>query len=236
MVGGDQVHAHGRQASAAQALDHGLERHAHGQAGRSRAQRVDHLVAAGHGQAHIGHTPGRAQLERRVQVVVEGHVGGTHLAGLLTEGEHLGGRGRRHGHHPRVVGVEHGGARRRQRGHQLGLAVGHVVQGPERLQVHPRHHGDDTDGGATDLAQVTDVAQASSAHLQDGALGVVRRVEERERHAQLVVERPDARRGSRRWWLATDGQQVLERRLADAAGDAHHRIGQAVPGGRTERA
>ena len=131
-----------------------------------------------------------------------------------------------HGGHPRVVGVEHRGAAGGQRLDQLAL-------GPRRRRRSCR-----TSRVCTARDRVTTpivgraIAHSSAmwptparAHLDDDRLGAVRRVEQRERHAELVVERPLAGRGDQPL-ARMRRQQVLRRRLADGPGDADHRARQ----------
>ncbi len=88
-----------------------------------------------------------------------------------------------------------------------------------------RHVGDDPDRRAGDLAQQPDVSPPPRAQLGDQRLGVVRGVHQRQRNAELVVERPLRRRRpvGRRQRV---GQQLLRRGLSGGAGDADDTIGE----------
>ena len=102
---------------------------------------------------------------------------------------------------------------------QLGLGGGHVFDGADQLEVHRGDVGDDAHVRQRHPGQLADLPGAAHGHLHDGDLGVGLDLEQRERHADLVVQigagghgardRPQQRR-----------QDVLGRRLAGAAGDA----------------
>ena len=127
---------------------------------------------------------------------------------------------RRHRHHPFVVGVEHGGPRRGQRLHELALGDRHAVDPTDPFGVRVTDGGDHPDVGSGDVAQPGDLAEPAHPHLQHEHLGVVRRVEDRDREALLVVEAALVGRGPS-CGGARRGDEVLRRRLAHAAGDAH---------------
>ena len=101
---------------------------------------------------------------------------------------------RRHARHARIVHVQHGDARRRQRRHQFALRPGHAVEITEVLDMRHGDAGDDADIRAAHVGQARDVARSPSTHLQDDPLDVVRSIEEGQREAELVVERPLAGR------------------------------------------
>ena len=132
---------------------------------------------------------------------------------------------RRHGRDAPIGGVEDRDAAGRQRLDQLALGTRHVVDGAELLGVHGRDPGDDAHGRAGDRAQLRDVADAPRAHLDHDGLGAVGRVEQREGHAQLVVERLGAGGGDSR------SLRMLARRsftevLPTEPGDPEHRARQ----------
>ena len=97
--------------------------------------------------------------------------------------------------HPLVAGEEHGRAVGRQRGDQLALGLGHRRRSCRTASVWAAATVVTTPTvGRRDRAEGGDVADAARAHLHDDRLGAVRRAEQRQRHAQLVVERPLAGR------------------------------------------
>ena len=169
----------------------------------------------------------RAELEARAEVAVERDVGsGDIAAGAERDDLGLGAGG--HGDHPRVGGVQHGRARRGERLDQLTLGQRHAVEVAEEFGVGSADREHHTHGRVGDVAELSDVADASRSHLDDHGLGVIGRVCQRERHAEFVVERPDA--GVRRAIGAEyRGEQVLGGGLADRPRHTDDRVGHASP-------
>ncbi len=125
-----------------------------------------------------------------------------------------------HGGDPVVVGVEDGGPAGRQRLHQLGFGRGHRVEVPEGLGVGGHHGRDHADARAGHLGTAARCGPGRGRPSPRSRTSVdSARIGQRERHAELVVERllaggrrPAGRHGR--------GRQVLGRRLADRTGDA----------------
>ena len=109
--------------------------------------------------------------------------------------------------------------RGRQGGHELALGAGHAVEVTQVLHVRHVDAGDDADVGTCDLGQPRDVPHAPDPHLEDHPPRGLRRVEQRQREAQLVVEGALAGGDAERR-RQTAGQEVLGGRLAHRTGDA----------------
>jgi len=96
--------------------------------------------------------------------------------------------------------------------------------------------GDDADVRPRNGRQGGDLTGLVGAHFQNHDLGIVRRIEERERHADAVVQIP-ACGVDRPAALHGGTGQVLGGRLPRGAGDADNRSSEslsAVPGQRAE--
>ena len=140
-------------------------------------------------------------------------------------GRHAG----RHGEHARVVGVEDGLAARRERGDEVALDAGDVLDRPHRLQVRRPDGRDDGDVGRGEGRQVRDVVRVARAHLEhEHAVVRPELVVDDEADAPRRVEA--ARRGERVEALPEDlGDGELDARLAIRARDGDDR--QVGPGG-----
>ena len=118
----------------------------------------------------------------------------------------------------RVVGIDHRGAVGRQRVVDGALGFGHADQRTHALQVgggdviHQRHFRRD------DVGEVGDVARLAGAHLVDGEVRIVGRVDDRQRQADLVVAVAGVEIGDA-GPLQDGDHQRLDRGLAVAAGD-----------------
>ena len=223
-----QLHPPARQRASLEAPhDRGFP-DALGQAGGRRRQRVLHLVATAHPERDLGALPRRRQHEGRPQLVVEREVLGPHVA-ALAEGDH--GRLRCAPPWPRR-------ADRRRSGSRCPRAGSASTSSPLARAMSSMVPNSSVCTGATrvtmptvgtgDRAQLRDVADASGAHLHDDGLRAIGRVEQREGHAELVVERLGAGRGDEP--LAEDaGEEVLHRGLAHRARDPEHRARQPGP-------
>ena len=66
----------------------------------------------------------------------------------------------------RLVG-HHGGPARRERGHDLGLRLGHVLDRPQQLQMHWPDARDHAHVRFGDRAQLRDLTEPAHAHLAD---------------------------------------------------------------------
>ena len=129
-----------------------------------------------------------------------------------------------HGRHPGVAGVEHRRSRRRAAPRPARPWPRRRRRASRTSRCGPRPPRVTTPTvGPGDGAQLGDVPGAAGAHLDDEGLGAVGGVEQRERHAQLVVERPGAGRRAPAGGQGR-GQQVLDAGLAHRAGDAHHPV------------
>ena len=116
-------------------------------------------------------------------------------------------------------------------GEDLGLGLGDRLQGPEELEVDRPDVGDRADLRLGDPAELGDLPAAAHRHLEDQRLGLRRRAEDRQRQPDLGVEVLRAGVHPHRQDRAAD---VLDRRLADRAGDPHHRAAELAPPGAGE--
>ncbi len=223
------LHAHGRQRRPAEAGGDPLRLQPERVAGGSRGQRVGHQVLARRRQRGLGAAARGAQLEVRVAALVERDPLGADLgAWAEAELEHHRRGAPGHRRHQRVVGVEHGGAVRRQGLDQLALGRGDGGLGAEHAEVGDADVEHDPDLGARQPRQRGDVAGGAGAHLDHQRLGARLQPRQGQRQADLVVERggvgdrgePGRQHG---------GQQVLGRRLAGRPGHADHVRPRACP-------
>ena len=93
---------------------------------RDRARGIRRHVRTARRQRHAARTPRRVDRETRAGEFVEGEVDHPHVARPAV-GQHVRSGVRGHRHHAFVVGVEHGGPRRRQRLDELALGDRHAV-------------------------------------------------------------------------------------------------------------
>ena len=163
---------------------------------------------------------------------------GTALGRHLHLGRHPVGPGESRGHDlagplPRQIGKAgrlgtHNGQRHAV--DQRELLVQHAVAAPEAFQMSRRHVGDHRDAGLDHLAVPRHFARKAGAGLDDQRLGVGRRLEDRERHADQVVEvaprRPDPIAGPQ-----CRGQHFLGGGLAVGSGSRADRSRDGLPGG-----
>jgi hypothetical protein len=147
----------------------------------------------------------------------------------MSEGEHRPVRERAHRGHGRVVGVEYGGAARREALHQFAFRRGYRLAGAEVAQVGLADVEHDRDIGRDEFGERRDVAHPARPHFQSEAARLGVRAEHGDRHAEFVVHRPG--RGDRGRGARQDGShQVLRARLALRAGDADDRQSGAQAG------
>jgi hypothetical protein len=186
-------------------------------------------MLAGDRQAHRRRPPGTAQQEGCPQVVAQSDVAGTYVACRAPEGEHRRCAATGHGGDERIVGVEHRCAVGRQGLDQLALGRRHAGQVAEQLQMRSGDDGDDAHLRVGQLAQRCDVAWAPGAHLHHQRFDIVGRIAQGQRDADLVVERPLARRGDQ-VRSQHPRHQILHGRLTHRTGDADDAGRHAVPG------
>ena len=197
-----------------------------GERGGPGRQRVGHLVRTPHRQPNVGVAPRRAQRnDGRSSSSSTTPSAATSSGRSDAEGQHA---GRRAAGHPATssssalsTAVPSGGSASTS----SPFAAATSSSDPEHLRVGERDDRHHADRRAGDVAQQRDVAAPSGAHLDDDRLRVVGCVGQRQRDAELVVERPLARRGAVA--LGEDRRgEVLHRRLADRAGDPDDGVGQ----------
>ena len=120
----------------------------------------------------------------------------------------------------RIVAIEHGQIVFAHRLKDLGLRAKHALPVAQEFQVRIGNGAQYGDVWAHHARQPGHLAEIADAHLDHGDLVRVVELEQRPRHAQLVVEvllrlvNVEPRREHRR-------EHLLRRRLADAAGHAH---------------
>ena len=112
------------------------------------------------------------------------------------------------------------------------LARATPSRSPRDCHVRHVNAGHDADVGTRDLAQPFDVAHTPDPHLEDHPPRILRRVEQRQGEAQLVVEGTLARGGAERRRQAA-GQEVLGGGLAHRPRDAD-RAAHPIAGQRPE--
>src|SRR3569623_3717472 len=125
-----------------------------------------------------------------------------------------------------IVDIEHGDAIARQRREQFALATRDAVEAAEAFEVRAARIGDDAGRGSSNVRDVGDLAQVIRAYLDHHVTVTLIESEQRERHAEIVVE--IAFRHQDLATLAQDrGDHLFHRGLAVAARDADH--GQVEP-------
>ena len=131
------------------------------------------------------------------------------------------------GREQRLPEREHGGAAGRERGDERGLLGGDRLHRAHLLEVDGAQGGDDPHLGLGDPGELGDLPAPAHAHLEHEHLGADGRAEDRQRQPDLGVE--VALVGDDAELLAEHrAQEILGRRLADAAGDADDRAGQGA--------
>ncbi len=157
----------------------------------------------------------------------------TSAAAPEAECAHLGPGDPGHGHHARVVGIEHRQAVRGQRGGQLGLRLGDALDAPGALQVSRVNGQHDTDLGVGDLGQPRDLADGVHAHLEDRRLVLGAEPEQGHRQTGLRVEVARVAKGDETPARQHIGDDLLRDRLAGRARDADHphAVARSPPGG-----
>ena len=223
-----QLHAPGRQGGRAECAGRVRQRHVAHQRGGEGGGGVEGHVRTGHGQRHLDLTPWRGAAESGTGIVGQHQIADEDVGLRRGSERQRPGRGAGgHRRHAPVVGVEDGDAAGRQGLDQFGLGLGHALDVAQAFGVGGGDERHDPDLRPADLAQARDLARTPHAHLQHQGLRVVGRLQERDRQALLVVvravvgRRPPA--GAQR-----RGGQVLDRGLADRAGDADDPIAQAL--------
>jgi hypothetical protein len=132
-----------------------------------------------------------------------------------------------------LAGGHHAGSARQQVSNELGLGRRHTLDRAQQFEVHRPDVHDHAHVGCRDRRQLGDLALPSHGHLQYQRLGAARRLQDRERDADLVVEvlaagpgsqaRPEQRR-----------EDVLGRGLARRARDAGDLAAELAPPGAGE--
>ena len=111
---------------------------------------------------------------------------------------------------------------------QLALAAPHAVDTSEAFEMRPPDVGEQTEIGFGDRAERCDLAAGARPHLHHPQLRVARHRQQRQRHADVVVE--IAPRGVDRISLGQHAaHQLFGRGLAVAAGDRQQRNAQPPP-------
>ena len=87
-----------------------------------------------------------------------------------------------------VVGVDHGGAARRQRLEDLALGARDRLFRVEEFEVREPGVGDERDVRLREPAEVADLARVVHAHLDHRAAVAGAQLEQRERQADVVVQ------------------------------------------------
>ncbi len=211
----------GDRSGRGQAFGDHRQRHPAAQRDGRRGQRVAHVVAARQGQRDLGFTVRADQGEARALSLGHDRAGADLGTGFQAEAQHpparhQGGEVFAEG----IVGVDHRHSIGRQRAVDRALGLGHAQQAAQAFQVRG---GDVVDQGhvrARDPGQVGDVARLAGAHFVDGELGLVRRLDHRQRQADLVVAIAGAGIGLA-GALQDGAHQHLDAGLAVAAGDRH---------------
>ena len=179
----DQSHL--RRPVAGQGGDNGLLGQPHVASDGHGGQGIEHVVPPGDRQSDLGpgiqledHTPGIG-FDPVGQDIAVGH------AECADRGlGHVG-----HGRHVRVVAVEHHQAGPADGPHEFFLFLGHAFNAAQGRQVRRTDAGHHTNVGPGDLAQPPQLARGAGAQFQDQVVVVRLAAEDRQRHADKVVER-----------------------------------------------
>ena len=110
------------------------------------------------------------------------------IAAVAPTRHHAAARPRRQAVEARAVGVQHRDAVGRQGVEQFALALDDAVERTELRQVRRRRVGDDADLRPGQRGQPRDVAHRRGPHLDDREAVARRQPEQRQRHAQAVVQ------------------------------------------------
>ncbi len=201
------------------------ERHVGGQAGCRGGERVACVVLAGHRQLQFRGAERGDQLEPAAETVrmpAAMHVRGRreaegHDAALAVHGAPEIGM--------RIVGIDDRDALVGQAGEDLALGAGHRVDRAETREVRALGVIDEGDRGAGETGQIVDLARAVHAHLDDRRMVRRMQLEQRQRHADVVVEVARCRQHRMLAEIRAQdgGAHLLDGGLAIAAGDADQR-------------
>jgi hypothetical protein len=188
-------------------------------------ERVVHVVRAEAGQRH---GPFALQQERRAERV-EAHIGREPVGGSRDARElHLGLRDLEHRPARRVVAVEDAEPFFGQAHRQTRFLARHAIDRSESFEVSRRDARDDAYVGPRDVAEPRDLAGCARADLDDGRARLRLDPEQRQRHADLVVERARRPHGGHR--VREHGAEpLLGRRLAARSRDADDLRAVAAP-------
>ena len=121
-----------------------------------------------------------------------------------------------------IIRVDDRGPRGRKSGHHLALGARHTLEAAETLEMLGAGIGDEPDGGTCHCHECRHLARMVRTHLDDREAMLDGQAQQRERHANVIVEiatccKTAARRGQDR------SGHLLCSRLAVAAGDPDER-------------
>ena len=204
-----------------ESLHDGVEVGARGQRQRPGRQGVEDVVRARKRQPDVGAAGRRVEHETRAVHLVADAAGMQVAAVLHAEAEDPARAGdlREIGREG-VVGIDHRDAVVRQRLVDRTLGFGDAEQAAHAFDVRGRDVVHQRHLRRRDAGQVGDIARLAGAHLVDGELRVFRRVDHRQRQADLVVAVARVDVGAAGAREDPVGEH-LHRGLAVAAGEGH---------------
>ena len=203
-----------------------LEAHPGAARGGRGGERVRDVVQAADREADRDAPAGRIQPEAGAEPFgsnLAAHFRGAVVGrGAHAEGEHARGRERAPERRELVVRVDDGGRPLGEAGDHLALGARHAFEAPEALEVLGAGIGDEANRGTRDVDQGRDLARVIGAHLHHRKAVRGLEAQQRQRHADVVVE--IAARGETAARLSEDrGGHFLRGGLAVAAGDPDQR-------------